>query len=73
LWVGVTGQEARASICAWKDIALLPAKHESAGVSAGHGMDVIEAMRDGSFKRPVIVIYFIRLCVERKDEDYDPP
>jgi hypothetical protein len=33
---------------------LLPVKHESAGVSAGDVVDVIEGMGDGSFKRAVI-------------------
>src|SRR5471030_857770 len=40
--------------CAWRGPVLLSAKHEGAGVWAGDGADVIEAMRDGSFERAVI-------------------
>jgi len=40
--------------CAWRGPVLLSAKHEGAGVWAGHRADVIEAMKDGSFKRAVI-------------------
>jgi hypothetical protein len=32
---------------------LLTAKHESVRVAAGWGVDVVEGMRDGSFKRAV--------------------
>src|SRR5471030_121929 len=42
---------------AWLANVLLPVKHEGAGVSAGQGVDVIDAMRDESFKRSVIQVH----------------
>ena len=34
---------------------LLPAKHDSEGVSVGHGVDVVEGMRDRSSKKAATV------------------
>ena len=38
-----------------RGLVLLPAKHDSEGVSVGHGVDVIEGMRDRSFKKAATV------------------
>src|SRR5471030_571775 len=40
--------------CAWRGPVLLSAKHEGAGIPAGHGADVIDGMGDGNFERAVI-------------------
>ena len=57
-WDDMNGNLLRGRACGAqgdRGLVLLPAKHDSEGVSVGHGVDVIEGMGDGSFKKAATV------------------